>query len=59
MSEFETPHYGIGIFIGAAALLYAAWYEFKRRNRRDPKLLAAAGSLSIAGTLLVMIEMTA
>jgi len=39
----------IGALAVAAAILYAAWHEYTKKNQRDAKLLAAVGALSLVG----------
>ena len=53
MSDFVPPDMAIGGLIFAAAVLYAAWYEYARSNRRDARLLAATGTVSLMGSAAV------
>ena len=53
MIENETPQYALGVLIIAITIFYAAWYEYRRSNHRDAKLMLAAGLLTIAGTAVV------
>lgn len=53
----ETPHYALGVLAISITVFYAAWYEFRRKNKRDAKLLATAGAMSIAGTAFVLLAM--
>jgi hypothetical protein len=53
MTDFIPPDLAIGGLIVAAAVLYAAWYEYARNNRRDAGLLAATGALSLMGSAAV------
>ncbi|MEY4448132.1 MAG: hypothetical protein RLZZ433_1147 [Pseudomonadota bacterium] len=57
MIDIETPHYALGVVAISLAVFYAAWYEFRRKNKRDAKLLATAGAMSIAGTAFVLLAM--
>jgi hypothetical protein len=50
MNELIAPDTAIGGLALAVAVLYAAWHEFAAKNRRDAKLLAAAGSVSLMGS---------
>jgi hypothetical protein len=58
MIDSETPHYALGVLAIALAVFYAAWYEFRRKNKRDAKLLMTAGAMSIAGTAFVLLAMS-
>jgi hypothetical protein len=53
MSDFVPPDMTIGGLIVAAAVLYAAWHEYARNNRRDARLLAATGAVSLMGSAAV------
>jgi hypothetical protein len=53
MSEVIPPDMAVGGLIFAAAVLYAAWHEYARSNRRDAGLLAATGALSLVGSAAV------
>jgi hypothetical protein len=54
MNEIQTPEMSFGLLIVVGAVLYAAWYEFKKRNHQDAKLLLAAGLISLSGTAVVL-----
>ena len=41
----------VGGLAVAAAIFYAAWYEYSEKNRRDAKLLTALGAVSLAGSI--------
>ena len=50
MNELVAPDLvWVGIFL-AGVFLYSAAQEFKAKNPRDARLLAATGALSLAGT---------
>jgi hypothetical protein len=50
MNELSPPDLvWAGLFL-AGVFLYGAAYEFKAKNPRDARLLAATGALSLAGT---------
>ena len=47
----------IGVLIIAVAVLYAAWYEYRKKNQQDAKLLLATGLLSLSGSAFMMLAM--
>lgn len=49
MNDLAVPEIAIGALVLAAAVLYAAWYEYRVSNHRDAKLLAAVGAASLMG----------
>lgn len=49
MIDLVAPDMAIGGIALAAAVLYAAWYEYAAKNQRDAKLLAAVGAISLMG----------
>ena len=50
MVDLVAPDMAIGGMALAAAVLYAAWYEYAARNQRDAKLLALVGAVSLVGS---------
>ena len=54
MNELHMPHAAWGGLLVAAAILYGAWQEFKAKNRRDARLLAVTGAVSMAGSTAIM-----
>ena len=50
MNEISMPHAAWGGMLVAVAILYGAWLEFKAKNRRDARLLALTGAISVAGS---------
>jgi drug/metabolite transporter superfamily protein YnfA len=48
------PQAAWGGVLVAVAILYGAWQEFKAKNRRDARLLALTGAISIAGSAAVI-----
>jgi hypothetical protein len=56
MSELVAPDMAIGALALAAAVLYAAWHEFAAKNRRDAKLLAVIGSVSLMGSVAAWVS---
>ena len=40
----------------AGAILYAAWHEYSKKNRRDAQLLAAMGAASLMGSIAVWLQ---
>lgn len=49
MTDLAAPDFLYAGFALAAAVLYAAWYEFSAKNARDAKILAAVGVAGLAG----------
>ena len=56
MIDLTAPDPAIGALVLALAILYAAWHEYKERNRRDARLLAAVGGLSLIGSVVAWIR---
>jgi len=54
MIEIQMPNAAWGGMLVAAAILYGAWHEFTAKNRRDARMLALTGAVSIAGSAAVM-----
>ena len=50
MNELVAPDLVWAGFFLAGIFLYGAVQEFKAKNPRDARLLAATGALSLAGT---------
>jgi|GEM_PF-1327385 len=50
MIDLVAPDMAIGGIALAAAVLYAAWYEYAAKNPRDARLLAAVGAASLMGS---------
>ena len=50
MNELSAPDLIWAGLLLAGVLLYGAAQEFHAKNRRDARLLAAGGALSLAGT---------
>ncbi len=50
MNEFVAPALVWAGFFLAGVFLYGAAQEFKAKNPRDARLLAATGALTLAGT---------
>lgn len=57
MNEIQTPQMALGLLLLIGAVLYAAWYEYKKRNIQDAKLLLAAGLLSLSGSAVALFVM--
>ncbi|MEY3887317.1 MAG: hypothetical protein RL650_1409 [Pseudomonadota bacterium] len=55
MDEIQTPQMTLGLLLLLGAVLYAAWYEYKKRNLHDAKLLLAAGLLSLSGSAVALL----
>jgi hypothetical protein len=53
MIDFTAPDMVIGALASALAVIYAAWHEYKVRNQRDAKLLAAVGLASLLGCAVI------
>ena len=54
VNEIQMPQAAWGGVLVAVAILYGAWQEFKAKNRRDARLLALTGAISIAGSAAVI-----
>lgn len=50
MNEPLAADVAIAGFALAAAVLYAAWYEYTDNNRRDARLLASVGAAGLLGS---------
>lgn len=56
MNELAAPDMVIGGLALAAAVLYAAWYEYTAKNQRDAKLLTAVGAVSLMGCAMAWLQ---
>jgi len=56
MNELIAPDMAIGALALTISILYAAWHEFKNRNRRDARLLAAVGAFSLIGSAVAWLQ---
>jgi hypothetical protein len=56
MNDLIAPDMAIGALALALAILYAAWHEYKARNRRDASLLAALGAVSLMGSAVAWLH---
>ena len=56
MIDLVAPDMAIGGIALAAAVLYAAWYEYAAKNQRDAKLLAAVGAASLMGSVAAWVD---
>lgn len=50
MSDFAIPGVATGSLALVAAILFAAWHEYRLRNLRDARLLAVVGASGLAGS---------
>jgi hypothetical protein len=50
MNDFIAADVAIGGLALAVAVLHASWQEFAAKKRRDAKLLAAVGAVSLLGS---------
>mgnify|MGYP000402576048 FL=1 len=57
MTDIQTIDMSIGVLIIAVAVLYAAWYEYRKKNQQDAKLLLATGLFSLSGSAFMMLAM--
>lgn len=56
MNELVASDLAIGALTLALAILYAAWHEYKARNRRDANFLAAVGTVSLIGSAMAWLH---
>jgi multisubunit Na+/H+ antiporter MnhB subunit len=56
MNELIPPDGAIGALALALIILYAAWHEYKERNRRDASLLAVVGALGLIGSAVAWVH---
>lgn len=49
MTDLNVPDAALGALALASAVLYAAWHEYRARNPRDARVLAAVGAASLLG----------
>ncbi len=56
MNDLIVPDRAIGGLVVAFSILYAAWHAYKERNRRDARLLAAVGAMSLIGSAVAWIQ---
>lgn len=56
MNDFIAPDMATGALALALVILYAAWHEYKESNRRDAKLLAAVGAVSLMGSAVAWLQ---
>jgi predicted negative regulator of RcsB-dependent stress response len=52
MSELTAPDITFGFLILAVLIMWGAWQEHRRDNRRDAALLAGVGFTSLIGSAL-------
>lgn len=50
MNDLVAPDMAIAALALTLAILYAAWHEYRERNRRDSRLLAAVGAVGLLGS---------
>ena len=50
MNDIPAPSLEWAGILLACVFTYGAWQEFKAKNPRDARLLAATGAISLAGT---------
>ena len=55
MSEMSAPEIVYGGLALAAVLLGAALHEFKAKNQRDARLLAAVGAAGLLGSAAALL----
>lgn len=56
MTDLMAPDMAIGGLALAAAVLYAAWYEYVAKNQRDAKALAAVGALGLMASAAAWLQ---
>jgi hypothetical protein len=56
MNDLIAPDLAIGALALALAILYAAWHEYQKENRRDANFLAAVGAVSLMGSTVAWLS---
>lgn len=49
MFDIAVPDAALGILFIAGCLLYSAWRDYRTDNKRDARMLAAFGTVSLMG----------
>lgn len=50
MNDVMAPELVAGAMVMTLSILYAAWYEYQKKNHRDARLLASVAAVGLAGS---------